>query len=93
MGDFNLRTHGKDKRISSYKLKEVRDPSFVKTENPIPLDQLTKNSCRFPHGDVGDEGFGFCGQSIIPGSSYCKGHSDLCYAGKVINKEDKKDLA
>jgi GcrA cell cycle regulator len=39
---------------------------------------LKPNSCRYPIGDVGHEGFRFCGEPKEVGSSYCAEHQSLC---------------
>lgn len=36
-------------------------------------------TCQYPHGDVGEPGFHFCGAAVREGSSYCDGHHDLCH--------------
>ncbi|CAM5397240.1 hypothetical protein AFEL58S_01977 [Afipia felis] len=41
----------------------------------VPLLQLKDHHCRWPIGDVGEPGFGFCGCSKIAGSSYCQAHT------------------
>jgi GcrA cell cycle regulator len=39
---------------------------------------LKPNSCRYPIGDVGHEGFRFCGEPKQDASSYCAEHHKLC---------------
>lgn len=41
----------------------------------VPLLQLERHHCRWPIGDVGEPGFGFCGRTKADGSSYCKDHA------------------
>lgn len=52
---------------------------------PLPLPQaddvarkgfadLDERDCRFPVGDPGQPGFGFCACPKVPGTSYCAGH-------------------
>lgn len=52
----------------------------------IPLAQrrqlldLKSHHCRFPYGDVGEEGFFFCGGDVAhDGASYCAAHLALVY--------------
>lgn len=39
---------------------------------------LKPSSCRYPIGDVGHEGFRFCGEPKQVASSYCAEHHSLC---------------
>lgn len=45
---------------------------------PVALLDLEANMCRFPFGEVGKPGFGFCGDSAVPGTSYCPEHHNIC---------------
>lgn len=56
---------------------------------PVPVDAphtgevvsimaLTNRSCRYPIGNVGDAGFGFCGAHRDDGQAYCGTHRRLC---------------
>ncbi len=37
----------------------------------ITFAELDRDTCRFPVGDPGQPGFGFCGQTPVPGKAYC----------------------
>jgi GcrA cell cycle regulator len=41
----------------------------------LSVASLTPCTCRWPHGDPKDDDFGFCGQPVAPGSSYCRHHA------------------
>jgi GcrA cell cycle regulator len=43
------------------------------------LLELASGECRWPLGDPGQAGFGFCGHHTIAGISYCAGHARLAY--------------
>ncbi len=42
--------------------------------SPVSLAALGPRQCRWPIGDPGREGFGFCGRRQVRGSSYCATH-------------------
>ena len=52
---------------------------------PVPLDirpsatilTLGEHACRWPIGDPGEVGFGFCGAATTSHPSYCDGHANL----------------
>jgi GcrA cell cycle regulator len=54
-------------------------------DNSIPVSQrrsfmeLTKDTCRYPVGDVGTERFFFCGAVPVDGLPYCAVHCAACY--------------
>jgi GcrA cell cycle regulator len=54
-------------------------------DDSIPVSQrrsfmeLTKDTCRYPVGDVGTERFFFCGAAPVDGLPYCSKHAGLCY--------------
>lgn len=37
----------------------------------VSFDDLEADHCRFPVGEPGREGFGFCGEKRLPGRPYC----------------------
>lgn len=41
----------------------------------VPLLELERHHCRWPIGDVGEPGFGFCGRTKILGTPYCADHN------------------
>ena len=43
------------------------------------LLELAGGDCRWPLGDPGKADFGFCGNHVIAGISYCAGHARLAY--------------
>lgn len=46
----------------------------------ITMLELTNETCRWPLGDVGKPGFGFCGCQVQHGESYCPEHVAVAYA-------------
>lgn len=44
------------------------------------LADLGARDCRFPIGNPGEPGFGFCGREVAaPSAPYCRHHAALCY--------------
>jgi len=58
---------------------EAPEPILLLTPRRISFMQLTPTTCRYPLGDPRDSDFSFCGNSCVPGMSYCDGHHRLCY--------------
>lgn len=44
----------------------------------VALIDLEEHHCRFPVGETNTQEFGFCGQTHVPGTSYCAGHLARC---------------
>lgn len=61
--------------------KDTRAAKIVaedeKRTDLIPLTELTDTKCRFPLGEVGQPGFGFCGHEIEEGRIYCPRHRKI----------------
>ena len=45
----------------------------------VSLIDLREGMCRFPIGEVRDEGFGFCGAPAVPGKSWCARCMSIVY--------------
>lgn len=50
----------------------------VPVEQRVALIDLRPTSCRYPLGDVGSPGFGFCGARSIEDRPYCPQHTLVC---------------
>ena len=69
---------GKDfGRSSKYKPRAPAPPPPLPGDLK-PLIALGPHDCRYPFGDLGEEGFGFCGAPVRPGTSYCPAHAAIC---------------
>lgn len=55
-------------------------PELPHEENPCQLLDLTDDRCRWPIGDVGEDGFHFCGAGAPIDRPYCAYHSSRAYA-------------
>ena len=94
----NLNNFHKKKPTNIPKGKKVKFKSLIieknfEPENPIQLEELNDNTCKWPTGHPNEPNFYFCGRKSLKYFSYCKLH--LLYAfqpkGKkedIISEED-----
>jgi len=61
----------------------------VPAGDPVTLDQLTRQSCRYIAGDPLKVAAPFCGAPRKAGSSYCAAHHRLCYVPAPRIKETR----
>ena len=72
--------------IVAKKLRMQKDPAFETAPLPeeelgndvtklIGIMELTKDTCRWPHGDPRLPCFGYCGAQVQPDSPYCPEHT------------------
>jgi GcrA cell cycle regulator len=58
----------------------------VRSPTPPPgralLADLDDYQCRFPFGNPGEEGFGFCGAPVAAGKPYCPEHCERAYQAR-----------
>ena len=88
-----------DKKIKSRKGRRNKFKSLIieknfEPENPKQLEELDKNSCKWPIGHPDEKDFYFCGRSSLKDFSYCKLHLLYAYQPKgkkeeVIDKDDE----
>ena len=69
------------------------DKNF-EAENPISLEELTENTCKWPIGHPNEEKFYFCGRKPESDFPYCKLHVLYAFQPKnqkeeVLDKEDE----
>ena len=79
-------TPKKEKR--RIKFKSLIIEKNFEPENPIQLENLNENTCKWPTGHPNEPNFYFCGRSSLKDFSYCKLH--LLYAFQPKGK--KEDL-
>ena len=94
----NSNNFHKKKPTNILKGKKVKFKSLIieknfEPENPIQLEELNDNTCKWPTGHPNEPNFYFCGRKSLKYFSYCKLH--LLYAfqpkGKkedIISEED-----
>ena len=49
-------------------------PEGPKSPRAVKFEDLTAESCRYGHGGPREPGFTFCGEPVIPGTSWCACH-------------------
>ena len=77
------------KRGRKSKFKSLLIEKDFEPENPKQLEELDKNSCKWPIGHPDESSFYFCGRTSLKDFSYCKLH--LLYAFQET--KGKKDEA
>ena len=76
------RRNGKRSKFKSLLIEKDFEP-----ENPKQLEELDKNSCKWPIGHPDESSFYFCGRTSLKDFSYCKLH--LLYAFQPKGKKDE----
>lgn len=72
-----------EREIAAIKLPPTICDQAIPLEQRKSLEQLTEHTCRWPVGDVGEEGFFFCGAEPVKDRPYCAGHCAVAYAPVV----------
>ena len=76
------RRSGRKSKFKSLLIEKDFEP-----ENPKQLEELDKNSCKWPIGHPDESSFYFCGRTSLKDFSYCKLH--LLYAFQPKGKKDE----
>ena len=87
----NLNNFHKKKTTNIPKGKKVKFKSLIieknfEPENPIQLEELNDNTCKWPTGHPNEPNFYFCGRKSLKYFSYCKLH--LLYAFQPKGKKE-----
>lgn len=73
---------------------EAAEPQALATVTPIgervTIMMLTEQTCRWPIGDPGSEGFSFCGRRSDTGIPYCAHHAKIAYQ-PVDRRRDRRN--
>tara|TARA_B100000963_G_scaffold360490_1_gene391560 strand:- start:982 stop:1476 length:495 start_codon:yes stop_codon:yes gene_type:complete len=78
--------NGKQKRGARNRFKSLIIEKDFEPENPMQLEELDENSCKWPIGHPDEKTFYFCGRSSLKDFSYCKLH--LLYAYQPKGKKE-----
>ena len=71
-------SHGGRRKTSVQPLRRPATPSAPFEVAPTAtLTTLTEHGCRWPIGDPGEDGFGFCGRLRTGRGAYCQGHTPM----------------
>lgn len=68
---------------------EARVDNVVVMNERVTIMMLTEQSCRWPIGDPGSEGFSFCGKRSETGIPYCTHHARIAYQ-PVERRRDRR---
>ena len=84
----NLPKKGRKEKFKSLVIEKDFEP-----ENPIQLEELNDNTCKWPSGHPNESNFYFCGRHSLKDFSYCKLHLLYAFQPKakkedIISKED-----
>ena len=87
----NSNNFHKKKPTNIPKGKKVKFKSLIieknfEPENPIQLEELNDNTCKWPTGHPNEPNFYFCGRKSLKHFSYCKLH--LLYAFQPKGKKE-----
>lgn len=86
------RTPARVSRVPDFVFEPIPGPNVEDVARKALAD-LEANECKFPVGDPGTSGFGFCASERVPGLPYCAGHAARCYVAKPLktNSKDRSD--
>ena len=80
----------KDQKLGrKAKFKALLLDKNFEQENPKKLEELTKETCRWPIGHPYEEKFYFCGRKPMEKFSYCKLHVLYAFQPKNAKEEDQ----
>ena len=76
------------------KFKSLIIEKDFEPENPLQLEELNENVCKWPIGHPNEKSFYFCGRSSLKDFSYCKLHLLYAYQpkGKKEDSTEKEDV-
>jgi GcrA cell cycle regulator len=76
-----MRYHGNNALAPQYDIEADLDPlaNVVPMGPRVSILELTEATCRWPVGDPGKEGFGYCGAQTKNELPYCPYHARLAY--------------
>ena len=86
-GASGQKSDKKSKRISRSKFKSLLIEKDFEPENPIQLEELNDNLCKWPIGHPDESSFYFCGRASLKDFSYCKLHLLYAFQPKVKKEE------
>lgn len=77
-GRIDLPAHKDASLINSRNKKQILHQGYISVPGKIP-DFPDRQHCCFPHGDVGDADFAWCGAEAVSGKPYCDAHCAVAY--------------
>jgi len=77
-------SHGGRRKTNVQAQRHPTSPSTPFQVAPTAtLTSLAEHGCRWPIGDPGDDGFGFCGRLRAGRGAYCQGHTPLSLSRRL----------
>jgi GcrA cell cycle regulator len=77
--------------------QQVQPKIYALTESPLvenaSIMQLTEQTCKWPVGDPGQDGFHFCARRSTVGVPYCGYHSRIAYQPVSDRRRERKAMA
>ncbi len=92
-----LKVNGEARRAPAEEVKPViPEPEFIAPATLDTGDQVTvatikNNMCKWPIGDPATDDFHFCGQTTLPGKSYCAYHAHMAFQPPQRRTERRPD--
>ena len=77
----------KTKKLRKSRFKSLIIEKDFEPENPLQLEELTEEICKWPIGHPDEKNFYFCGRASLKDFSYCKLH--LLYAYQPKGKKEE----
>ena len=76
-----MRYHGNNALAPQYEMEQDLDPlaNVVPMGPRITILELSESTCRWPIGEPGKDGFGYCGSKSKDGMPYCPYHARVAY--------------
>ena len=81
--EFEPRVSARTVDSEPARLKSAMLPAVPSLSTAMTIYALGPKSCRWPHGDPGRPGFGFCGRATVR-EPYCEHHCTLAYAARSL---------
>ena len=85
---YKEKSTGVPKRERKVKFKSLIIEKDFEPENPLQLEELNDNTCKWPTGHPNESNFYFCGRKSLEKFSYCKLHMLYAFQPKNAKEED-----
>ena len=90
-----MRYHGNNALAPQYDYEQDLDPlaNVVPIGPRISILELSENTCRWPIGEPGKEGFGYCGSQTKGELPYCPYHARAAYQPAADRRRQRQQQA
>ncbi len=69
----------------------IRAIRTIRTGNVTTVLGLRECMCKWPIGEPGEDGFGFCGGPTMPGQTYCAEHAVVAYQPQQAKRKRRPE--